>query len=312
MKINSIFFIVFTAASVSSVEIDNGNNQQDHPCKRKCDIDTKPMICKYKFKLEYYQTMSKACYDCPYNVTHCTLKDCIPADGIKRPIAVVNRQLPGPAIEVCLGDKIEVEVENALFDESTSIHWHGHHQKGTPYMDGVPYVTQCPISPRSKFLYRYNADTPGTHFWHSHSAFQRGDGVFGALIVRVPLANDSFSDLFDYDLPEHTLIVTDWTHTSGLHKFVAHHHSSGDNKAENILVNGKGRFKEFEDEYGNIIFTPVDKYNVKQVSAIPQENVFKFSNTLTLNLFTFLKGISIPLPPDQRRIPQLPNTSLNR
>jgi len=53
--------------------------------------------------------------------------------------------------------------------ESTSIHWHGHHQRGTPYMDGVPYITQCPIPPKSSFRYHYTADTPGTHFWHSHS-----------------------------------------------------------------------------------------------------------------------------------------------
>jgi len=56
-----------------------------------------------------------------------------------------------------------------MMEESTTIHWHGHHQRGTPYMDGVPYVTQCPIPPKSSFRYHYMADTPGTHFWHSHS-----------------------------------------------------------------------------------------------------------------------------------------------
>jgi FtsP/CotA-like multicopper oxidase with cupredoxin domain len=60
-------------------------------------------------------------------------------------------------------------MENHMMEESTTIHWHGHHQRGTPYMDGVPYVTQCPIPPKTSFRYHYIADTPGTHFWHSHS-----------------------------------------------------------------------------------------------------------------------------------------------
>lgn len=58
------------------------------------------MICKYNFKLEYYQTLSKACFDCPYNAEDCSRPHCIPGDGNKRPVAVVNRQMPGPSVEV--------------------------------------------------------------------------------------------------------------------------------------------------------------------------------------------------------------------
>jgi len=36
-------------------------------------------------------------------------------------------------------------------------------------MDGVPLVTQCPISPASTFRYNFLAENPGTHFYHSHS-----------------------------------------------------------------------------------------------------------------------------------------------
>lgn len=36
-------------------------------------------------------------------------------------------------------------------------------------MDGVPLVTQCPISPASSFRYNFIAENPGTHFYHSHS-----------------------------------------------------------------------------------------------------------------------------------------------
>lgn len=71
-----------------------------HPCKRPCNSKEPPMECRYKFAVESYQTMSKACFDCPKNLTDCFRPHCITADGIPRPITVVNRQMPGPAIEV--------------------------------------------------------------------------------------------------------------------------------------------------------------------------------------------------------------------
>ena len=71
-----------------------------HPCKRPCKFGEAPMECRYKFIVESYHTMSKACYDCPRNITDCYRPHCITADGKERPITVVNRQMPGPSIEV--------------------------------------------------------------------------------------------------------------------------------------------------------------------------------------------------------------------
>lgn len=62
-----------------------------------------------------------------------------------------------------------MDVENRLPGESTTIHWHGQLQLGTPYMDGVPNVNQCPILAGNIFRYRFKAGNPGTHFWHSHT-----------------------------------------------------------------------------------------------------------------------------------------------
>lgn len=72
----------------------------EHPCQRECKEGDEPMICYYHFSLELYMTMSKACFDCPYNETDCDRIDCIPADGISRPLTVINRKMPGPSIEV--------------------------------------------------------------------------------------------------------------------------------------------------------------------------------------------------------------------
>eukprot|EP00058_Branchiostoma_floridae_P025154 XP_002610644.1 hypothetical protein BRAFLDRAFT_117887 [Branchiostoma floridae] len=80
-------------------------------------------------------------------------------------------------------NSVVVKVTNKLLTEATGIHWHGLHMRSTPYMDGVPYVTQCPIMPRESFVYRFNAEPAGTHFYHSHLRTQREDGLFGAFIV---------------------------------------------------------------------------------------------------------------------------------
>lgn len=70
---------------------------------------------------------------------------------------------------MCLGDRLEVTVHNHMPEQSTSVHWHGMLQRGTPYMDGVPFVTQCPVQSHSAFRYSFRADNAGTHFWHSHT-----------------------------------------------------------------------------------------------------------------------------------------------
>ncbi|XP_017843672.2 uncharacterized protein LOC108600530 isoform X2 [Drosophila busckii] len=213
-----------------------------HPCVRDCQIGAEPMTCRYTFVVEWYQTFSKACFDCPLNLTDCFRPHCVLGDGLQRSITVVNRMMPGPVIEVCEGDQIVVDVKNNLLGESTTIHWHGLHQKKTPYMDGVPHITQCPIPPHTNFRYTFPADNSGTHFWHSHTGMQRGDGVFGALIIRRPKSSDPHGGLYDFDLSEHVLVVQDWIHEPGSSIFANHHHSRGDNKPHNILINGRGRY----------------------------------------------------------------------
>jgi FtsP/CotA-like multicopper oxidase with cupredoxin domain len=85
--------------------------------------------------------MSKACFDCPFNLTDCYRPQCITGTGIKRQLISVNKQMPGPAIQVCKNDQVVVNIFNELrMGESTSIHWHGMKQKGTPYSDGISMV----------------------------------------------------------------------------------------------------------------------------------------------------------------------------
>lgn len=213
--------------------------------------------------------MSKACYNCPFNETDCYRPHCVSADGMKRSITVVNRMMPGPSIEVCVNDTIIVDVKNRLMSEGTTIHWHGLHQKKTYFMDGVPHISQCPIPPGHNFRYNFNADNPGTHFWHSHLGMQRGDGLFGAIIVRNH--NEPHEKLYDFDLSEHTIITNDWTHMTGTAVFTAHHHGGGDNKPPNILINGRGKYR------GNLTFDSEQKMRAE--SKIVEDNEKPFLTT---------------------------------
>lgn len=91
---------------------------------------------------------------------------------------------------------------------------------------------------------------------------QRGDGVYGPLIVRVPPKEDWHKDLYDID--EHTIVIADWTHQLGLDVFLAHHHASGSNKPPNILINGLGRYTK--DESGTLNDMPISTFVVKPVN----------------------------------------------
>jgi hypothetical protein len=105
-------------------------------------------------------------------------------DGVPRSVRTVNGQFPGPAVTAAVGDVILVHVHNNLSD-ATAIHWHGMHQRGTPFMDGVPGVTQCAIPPGTTLSYRFTADQAGTYWYHSHSdTHLYVDGLAGPLIVR--------------------------------------------------------------------------------------------------------------------------------
>ncbi|THW00187.1 hypothetical protein D6D26_05756, partial [Aureobasidium pullulans] len=103
-------------------------------------------------------------------------------DGIARPVIGVNGQWPCPSIDVMQGDRVVINVYNGLGNQSTALHWHGIHQRGTNHMDGATGTTQCPIAPGQSFQYEWIADQAGTYWWHSHNMGQYPDGLWGPLI----------------------------------------------------------------------------------------------------------------------------------
>lgn len=123
-------------------------------------------------------------------------------DGRDRTIFCYDGQLPGPLIRAKLGQKLRIKVNNRL-PVPTTVHWHGMHQPGTWRMDGVEGVTQEAISPNASFVYEFEATPAGTHWYHSHTGVQYGDGLFGPLIV------DEVEPPAKYDR-EHILLINDW------------------------------------------------------------------------------------------------------
>lgn len=207
-----------------------------HECERPCvEGDTK--TCMYEFHLQEYYTLGRACFDCPNELSDCRREECIAADGVSRPLLTINRQLPGPAIQVCEGDRIVVDLYNEQLSDTETIHWHGQHMRGQQYYDGVPFATQCPIV--GAFRYDFIASTPGTSFWHSHVGLHRLEGVFGALVVRQ--AVDLQEETYDVDSMDHVLVLQDWLHETTFDKYFGRLQGAKDDYAIGILVNGKGR-----------------------------------------------------------------------
>lgn len=279
-----ILVLAAAIATLTSVITAQEPHTPGKNCFRKC-VEGDTRVCHFHFNVHAYQTMSRACYNCPTNATDCNLPDCIAGDGVKRRIIVVNKQMPGPPIQVCEGDRVVVDVKNSLHDEGMTMHWHGLTMRatqtsggasnpGSPYMDGVPGITQCPIHSGATFRYTFYASNPGTHFYHSHTGFHRGDGVFGAIIVRQPVLEDPNHDRFDYDLPQHVLMFHDWLHIPTGDKFVLRHHSGGDDFPESMLVNGQGPHQHAIDSslpasipYRRFKVMPGNRYRMRLINT---------------------------------------------
>ena len=116
-----------------------------------------------------------------------------------------NEMVPGPEIRVTEGDKVRFIVTNTM-EESTAIHWHGLILPNA--MDGVPFITQPPITPGSTFTYEWTVrkGNIGSHMYHSHlnAAEQVTRGLLGAFIVEP----QDPADWPEFDR-EYTLILND-------------------------------------------------------------------------------------------------------
>ncbi|RAH58849.1 multicopper oxidase [Aspergillus piperis CBS 112811] len=145
-----------------------------------------------------------------YNFT--ITRDTTAPDGYQKSGILINGQFPGPLIEANWGDMISVTVNNMITTdtaEGLTLHWHGLTQAKTPWEDGVPGITQCPIAPGGSFTYTFQADQYGTSWYHSHYSAQYTDGAYGPMIIHGPVQPEAS---YDYDLGP--VIISDYSHLS--------------------------------------------------------------------------------------------------
>jgi FtsP/CotA-like multicopper oxidase with cupredoxin domain len=93
-----------------------------------------------------------------------------------------NGQVPGPAIQVDIGDNVRINVQNDL-PMGTDIHWHG---IPTPNdQDGVAPITQPLIYSGESYVYEFEAtrQSIGMYHAHHHAQMQIPNGLFGTFVI---------------------------------------------------------------------------------------------------------------------------------
>ncbi|XP_012175905.2 laccase-3 [Bombus terrestris] len=174
------FTIFFSLLRISRSQIRDGDS---HECLRSCaDNALSKKVCRYEFFVEE-SPAPISIHDCTKSKNESIIHDNV---ILLNSFLRINGKSPGPQIEVCLGDTIEVILYNRLGSEELSFHWHGIRQRNSAHMDGVPMVTQCPILPFGGFRYKLKPENVGTYIYYAHIVSQQADGVYGSLTVRGP------------------------------------------------------------------------------------------------------------------------------
>ncbi|KAG8686834.1 hypothetical protein FRC09_013896, partial [Ceratobasidium sp. 395] len=180
-------------------------------------------------------------------VTHGTTA----ADGVSRSAWLVNGTTPGPTITADEGDQLSINVINKG-DEPITIHWHGIDQAGTMWSDGVPGITQYPISVGKSFIYNWTANQMGYHWYHSHHQIQVDDGLRGDIYIRpkagranpFSLISSNSADITAMKAAEKSpnrLFIYDWKHKTSVDYMNEWKRTQVEPLClDDILVNGKG------------------------------------------------------------------------
>ena len=231
----------------------------------------------------------------------------IAPDGYEKDVLLINGQFPGPTIEANWGDIITVTVNNAITgpEEGTALHWHGLLQVGTPWEDGVPAVSQCPIASGKSLTYSFKADLYGTSWYHSHYSAQYAGGLIGPMIIYGPKSAD-------YDIDLGPVLLTDYYHLSYyqiVEQIIGTNLSLVAPKSVNNLINGKMDFNcslvtdgtPCTDDAGvsKFHFTPGKKHRLRLINA-GAEGIQKFS--IDDHTLTVIANDFVPIEPYETEI----------
>lgn len=176
-----------------------------------------------------------------------------PVDGRNGKAITVNGALPGPILRLREGQNVRLAVVNQM-DEEASIHWHG---MLVPFqMDGVPGISFPGIAARTTFVYEFPIRQNGTYWYHSHTAFQEQEGLYGPIVIDprdpdpVQCDREHVIVLSDYSfLPSHR-ILEKLKQDSGVFNY----------QEETIagLLAGKGQTLHGRSKWAKMLMDPTD------------------------------------------------------
>ncbi|TAQ83091.1 hypothetical protein B7494_g8585 [Chlorociboria aeruginascens] len=130
-----------------------------------------------------------------------------PDGAFERPTIGINGAWPLPVMRATVGDRVVVNVDNQLGNQTTTLHFHGLFMNGTTEMDGPSQVSQCGIPSGSQFVYNFTVDQPGTYWYHSHDKGQYPDGLRAPFIITDP--DSPYKGQYDEEID---ISVSDWYH----------------------------------------------------------------------------------------------------
>ncbi|KAF9364456.1 hypothetical protein BGX34_001436 [Mortierella sp. NVP85] len=195
----------------------------------------------------------------------------IAPDGVERPMLIVNGQFPGPAITARVGDDIAITVSNSIVPVANiAIQWHGILQTGTNFMDGTPWVTQCPIVGNNQFTYRFKATQAGTYWWQAQAEGYHIDGAVGALVVYD--FNDPAKALYDVDDPSTIVVLSDYYHTESsslVSRYLSPEGKGIEPVPNNGLINGQNVFGTSggQGSYNVLAFQPYRRHRLRVINV---------------------------------------------
>lgn len=204
----------------------------------------------------------------------------INADGFMRRDGgkAFNNQYPGPLIEACWGDTLEITIINQLNWNGTTIHWHGVRMLNEFQNDGVNGVTQCPIAPGDKHTYKFRVTQYGTAWYHSHYSLQYPDGLAGPMTFHGPASAD-------YDEAIEPFMFSDWSHDSAFEDYYIEKYVGSPTMQTNVL-NGRGYFNCSKAGYPeSLCETPPPIY--EKVFEKGRRYLLRLINSSTATTFIF-------------------------
>ncbi|WAR60737.1 hypothetical protein PtB15_9B676 [Puccinia triticina] len=123
----------------------------------------------------------------------------------------INGTFPGPELRFKAGQKLWIRVINELEDETTTMHFHGLAQYGSPFADGTVKISQFPIRPKGGYFdyeFELPTDSAGTYIYHTHHRFQ-SITAYGSFIIE----ENGVAPPYSYD-EERTLMFSDYYHAT--------------------------------------------------------------------------------------------------